>query len=113
MGCCLHPLVRRIGREYSRRAPWCRHAAHPDLYDHREHAARVCRRAGAVAVDGRAVSAGRADRWCRSGAFAMNDSFLLLAGVTKRYGAGAAVDDLSLTVATGDSVVILGPSGCG
>jgi iron(III) transport system ATP-binding protein len=43
----------------------------------------------------------------------MNDSFLLLAGVTKRYGAGAAVDDLSLTVATGDSVVIIGPSGCG
>ena len=43
----------------------------------------------------------------------MSEPFLRLAGVTKRYGAGAAVDDLSLDVVTGESVVILGPSGCG
>jgi len=43
----------------------------------------------------------------------MSEPFLRLAGVTKHFGAGAAVDDLSLSVATGESVVILGPSGCG
>lgn len=43
----------------------------------------------------------------------MSEPFLRLAGVTKRYGAGIAVDGLSLAVAAGDSVVILGPSGCG
>ena len=43
----------------------------------------------------------------------MNEPFLRLAGVTRRYGVVAAVDDLSLDVVTGESVVILGPSGCG
>ncbi|MCC6868129.1 MAG: ABC transporter ATP-binding protein [Burkholderiales bacterium] len=33
--------------------------------------------------------------------------------VTKRYGAVAAVDDVSFTVAQGDLVTLLGPSGCG
>jgi putative spermidine/putrescine transport system ATP-binding protein len=32
---------------------------------------------------------------------------------TKRYGAVAAVDDLSLTVEDGEFLVLLGPSGCG
>jgi ABC-type Fe3+/spermidine/putrescine transport system ATPase subunit len=43
----------------------------------------------------------------------MSEPFLRLASVTKRYGAGVAVDDLSLGVALGERVVILGPSGCG
>ncbi|MGH9085578.1 MAG: ABC transporter ATP-binding protein [Acidimicrobiales bacterium] len=34
-------------------------------------------------------------------------------GVTKRYGAVTAVDDLSLDVADGEFMVLLGPSGCG
>jgi len=38
---------------------------------------------------------------------------LELAGVTKRYGAQAAVDALSLAVARGSFFSILGPSGCG
>ena len=38
---------------------------------------------------------------------------LELAGVTKRYGAHAAVDALSLAVARGSFFSILGPSGCG
>lgn len=36
-----------------------------------------------------------------------------LAGVTKRYGAVAALDDLSLTVARGELLAVVGPSGCG
>jgi ABC-type Fe3+/spermidine/putrescine transport system ATPase subunit len=43
----------------------------------------------------------------------MSEVFLRLAGVTKRYGASSAVDDLSLVVAAGERVVMLGPSGCG
>jgi len=38
---------------------------------------------------------------------------LRLAGVTKRYGAGAAVDGLDLTFASGKTTALLGPSGCG
>ncbi|MCW3475331.1 ABC transporter ATP-binding protein [Limobrevibacterium gyesilva] len=33
--------------------------------------------------------------------------------VTKRYGAAAAVDTISFTIARGDLVTLLGPSGCG
>lgn len=33
--------------------------------------------------------------------------------LTKRYGAVAAVDDLSLTIGEGEMLVLLGPSGCG
>jgi putative spermidine/putrescine transport system ATP-binding protein len=36
-----------------------------------------------------------------------------LSGVTKRYGELKAVDDVSLTVAEGEFLVLLGPSGCG
>ncbi len=36
-----------------------------------------------------------------------------LDAVTKRYGALAAVDDVSLTVGRGELVALLGPSGCG
>ncbi len=38
---------------------------------------------------------------------------LRLAGITKRFGAKAAVRDLSLDVASGEFVVLLGPSGAG
>jgi spermidine/putrescine transport system ATP-binding protein len=34
-------------------------------------------------------------------------------GVTKRFGAFTAVDDVSLTVRTGEFLTLLGPSGCG
>jgi multiple sugar transport system ATP-binding protein len=34
-------------------------------------------------------------------------------GVSKTYGANAAVDDVSLTVEDGEFMVLLGPSGCG
>jgi putative spermidine/putrescine transport system ATP-binding protein len=40
-------------------------------------------------------------------------SYLELAGLQKRYGASVAVDDVSLSVAKGESVALLGPSGCG
>jgi osmoprotectant transport system ATP-binding protein len=38
---------------------------------------------------------------------------LRLAGVTKRYGASAAVDGIDLTFASGRTTALLGPSGCG
>ena len=36
-----------------------------------------------------------------------------LDGVTKRFGAVAAVHDLSLDIAAGEFFALLGPSGCG
>ena len=36
-----------------------------------------------------------------------------LRGLTKRYGAATAVDDVSLTIEAGTLVTLLGPSGCG
>jgi multiple sugar transport system ATP-binding protein len=36
-----------------------------------------------------------------------------LAGVTKRFGAAVAVDNLTLDVADGELLVLVGPSGCG
>ena len=36
-----------------------------------------------------------------------------LRGLTKRYGALAVVDDISLTIEHGRLVCLLGPSGCG
>ena len=38
---------------------------------------------------------------------------VILAGITKRYGDHAAVDDLSLTIEPGEFISLLGPSGCG
>jgi putative spermidine/putrescine transport system ATP-binding protein len=40
-------------------------------------------------------------------------SFLVLEGLTKRYGDQVAVDALDLTVERGEFVSLLGPSGCG
>ena len=42
----------------------------------------------------------------------MNSSLLSLTNVTKRFASHQAVDGVSLEVAFGDAVVILGPSGC-
>ncbi len=39
--------------------------------------------------------------------------FLVLDGLTKRYGATTAVDRLSLTIDKGEFLSLLGPSGCG
>jgi len=41
------------------------------------------------------------------------DSLLELDGVSKSFGAEAAVEDLSLTVKRGELLTLLGPSGCG
>ena len=43
----------------------------------------------------------------------MTPTAVALAGVTKRFGSHAALDDVSLDVAEGAATVILGPSGCG
>ncbi|MEA2119630.1 ABC transporter ATP-binding protein [Halovibrio sp. HP20-50] len=42
-----------------------------------------------------------------------NQSRICLEGVTKRWGASAAVDDISFDVTPGQFVILLGPSGCG
>jgi iron(III) transport system ATP-binding protein len=36
-----------------------------------------------------------------------------LAGVTKRFGANAAVDDITFNISPGEIICLLGPSGCG
>lgn len=43
----------------------------------------------------------------------MAEAALQLNGLTKRFGATAAVDGVNLTVAPGEFVTLLGPSGCG
>jgi ABC-type Fe3+/spermidine/putrescine transport system ATPase subunit len=43
----------------------------------------------------------------------MNEAFLRLVTVTKRYGSRAVVDRASLIVVEGEVVALLGPSGCG
>jgi len=43
----------------------------------------------------------------------MDKAFLRLIEVTKRYGERVIVDRVSLDVAGGESVALLGPSGCG
>ena len=40
-------------------------------------------------------------------------TYLVLDGLTKRYGAATAVDGLTLSIAKGEFVSLLGPSGCG
>ena len=40
-------------------------------------------------------------------------SFLVLDGLSKRYGAATAVDNLSLSIEKGEFLTVLGPSGCG
>jgi len=36
-----------------------------------------------------------------------------ISGLTKRFGAATAVDDLSIEIGEGELVSLLGPSGCG
>ena len=43
----------------------------------------------------------------------MNEGFLQLVSVTKRFGGRAVVENVSLTVAAGEIIALLGASGCG
>lgn len=43
----------------------------------------------------------------------MSEPFLRVAGVTKRYGQRVAVEDVSARVDAGETLVVLGPNGCG
>lgn len=43
----------------------------------------------------------------------MTSPFLRLASVTKRYGGGGGIADLSLDISASESIVVLGPSGSG
>ena len=43
----------------------------------------------------------------------MTPPFLRLSGVTRRYHGQGGIDDVSLTVSAGESVVLVGPSGSG
>lgn len=43
----------------------------------------------------------------------VTDTMLELVGLTKRYGETLAVDDLTLSVDSGEVCVLIGPSGCG
>ena len=43
----------------------------------------------------------------------MTSPFLRLSGVTKRYGGHGGIEDVSLEVSMGESVVVVGPSGSG
>jgi iron(III) transport system ATP-binding protein len=43
----------------------------------------------------------------------MTSPFLRLAAVTKRYGGHGGIEDVSLEIAAGESVVVVGPSGSG
>jgi len=42
-----------------------------------------------------------------------NETVLALEGVTKRFGAAAAVDCVSMSIRRGEVFTLLGPSGCG
>ena len=43
----------------------------------------------------------------------LNDNFIRIAGVTKRFGAVTAVDEVDVEIGRGEFFSILGPSGCG
>ena len=43
----------------------------------------------------------------------MTSTFLRLAAVTKRYGGHGGIEDVSLEISAGESVVVVGPSGSG
>ena len=43
----------------------------------------------------------------------MSEEAVRFEGVTKRFGSATAVDDLNLTIGTGEFFSLLGPSGCG
>ncbi|SHJ17787.1 putative spermidine/putrescine transport system ATP-binding protein [Roseomonas rosea] len=43
----------------------------------------------------------------------MSDTYLRIEGLTKRFGASTAVQDVNLDVRQGEMLVLLGPSGCG
>ena len=43
----------------------------------------------------------------------MTTAAIALINVTKRFGAHAALDGVSIDIATGETAVVLGPSGCG
>ena len=43
----------------------------------------------------------------------MANNSLVVAGLTRRFGAVTALDDFNLNVAKGELVALLGPSGCG
>ncbi|MGD9941921.1 MAG: ABC transporter ATP-binding protein [Burkholderiaceae bacterium] len=44
---------------------------------------------------------------------ASDDDFLVLEGLTKRYGSNTVVDELHLAIGKGEFISLLGPSGCG
>ena len=56
---------------------------------------------------------GRIEIGCRSGAESNARPLLRIDGLTKRFGAVAAVERLSLDIYTGEFLALLGPSGCG
>jgi iron(III) transport system ATP-binding protein len=43
----------------------------------------------------------------------MNDGFVQISGLTKRFGSHTAVNDVSFAVPRGSTLALLGPSGCG
>ena len=43
----------------------------------------------------------------------MSEEAVRFEGVSKRFGDATAVDDLNLTIGTGEFFSLLGPSGCG
>ncbi|QAU13126.1 ABC transporter ATP-binding protein [Halorubrum sp. BOL3-1] len=61
----------------------------------------------------RTVPAAADDRIGSVGACQGQSVVLELDGVTRRFGAETAVDDLSLSVCEGELLTLLGPSGCG
>jgi branched-chain amino acid transport system ATP-binding protein len=59
------------------------------------------------------VAAARAAPAARNGGALLSGDALILSGVTRSFGALRAVDDVSLTVAAGQKVAILGSNGAG